>query len=442
MAGNSRKSILWVLVNLCRMFVAVVFIFSAIVKIVDPRGTEYKIQDYGEAFGLSVLLPMYVPLVLAVLLALVEFRIGINTLFGIRRKMTSRLTLAFMCLVTPLTLYIAIQEPVSDCGCFGDALILTGWQTFWKNVLLLASAVLLVRYYTMQTRFIMRRHQWLVSMYSTLYGIVLAGYCIYFLPVIDFRPYRVGADVAKAVTPKGEVEFETKFLMEKDGRQQLFTLEEYPDSTWTFVEAQTVQIGEQQPADIDNLNIVTWPQGEDITLDVMNAEGYKFFLVSPYLETADDGYMDAYERIYDYAQVQGYPFYCLTSSGAEGIQRWADLTGAEYPFAHTDAIALKTMVRSNPGLILMKGGVVVAKWPCTDLPDLNVESLPLQQLPLGEPHLQSHAKRIVQLILLFVLPLAVITIVDRLWFGQRMFRAFRKRRIRRRRGQRGGSDIL
>ncbi len=418
------------LVNLCRLLVAVTFIFSAIVKIIDPRGTEYKLQDYAEAFGMQQFVPGYVPLVLAVILASVEFRLGINALFGIRRKSTSRFVLAFMAFMTPLTLYIALAEPVSDCGCFGDALVLTGWETFAKNIVLLAASLVLFFFPRVQTRFISRDTQWLVSMYSLLYGLVLAGYCIYRLPVMDFRPYHVGADIVKAMTPEGEVELETQFIMEKDGEQRLFTLEEYPDSTWTFVDTKTIRKGDYQEPLIDNLQIVTCQEGEDITEEVLSAEGYKFFLVAPYLEMADDGYMDAYEHIYAYALRHGYPFYCLTSSGKEGIQRWADLTGAEYPFCHTDAITLKTMVRSNPGLILMKGPVVVAKWPCTDLPELSEEMDPLDRLPEGQPQLQSHMKLTMKLLLWFVIPLAVITLADRIWFVQRSLRAYFKRKKR------------
>ncbi len=428
MADKVKKSILWVLVNVCRLLVACTFIFSAIVKIIDPRGTEYKLQDYAEAFGVGYLLPSYVPLVLAVLLGLVEFRIGVNTLFGIRRRSTSWLTLAFMLVMTPLTLYIAIAEPVSDCGCFGDALVLTGWQTFFKNLVLLGAAIVLVCYPRLQSRLISEALQWTISMYALLYALVLAGYCIYRLPVIDFRPYHIGSDIVEAMTPKGDVQFETKFLMEKNGELRLFSTEDYPDSTWTFVDTKTEQIGDAEAPEIDNLQIVTYPDGDDITEDILTAEGYKFFLVAPYLEFADDGNMDAYERLYDYAQHYDYPFYCLTASGKEGIQRWTDQTGAEYPFCHTDAVTLKTIVRSNPGLVLMNGSVVVAKWPCTDLPDLDEDSEPLDKLPIGKPQLQSHMQRTVTLFLWFVVPLVVITFIDRIWLGQRMYRAYLKRK--------------
>lgn len=428
MAEKTKKRILWVLVNACRLLVACTFIFSAIVKIIDPRGTEYKLQDYGEAFGISYLLPSYVPLILAVLLGIVEFRIGINTLFGMRRRSTSWLTLVFMLVMTPLTLYIAIAEPVSDCGCFGDALVLTGWQTFFKNVVLLASAVMLVVYSRLQTRLISEELQWTISIYAFVYALALSGYCIYRLPVIDFRPYHVDADIVEAMTPKGDVQFETKFLMQKDGEQRLFTVEDYPDSTWTFIDTQTEQIGEAEEPEIDNLQIVTYPEGEDITEDILSREGYKFFLVAPYLEYADDGNMDAYEHLHEYAQHNGYPFYCLTASGKEGINRWADQTGAEYPFCHTDAVTLKTIVRSNPGLVLMNGSKVVAKWPCTDLPELDEHSEPLEKLPMGQPQLQSHMKRTLQLLLWFVVPLAVITFVDRMWLGHRMYKAYLKRK--------------
>ncbi|MBQ5722486.1 MAG: DoxX family membrane protein, partial [Bacteroidaceae bacterium] len=194
---NSRLfSVLrWLLVNACRMILSVALIFSGAVKMIDPRGTEYKIKDYALAFGLDDMLALYMPLLLSMALALTEFCLGVNLLFGSNRRWTSRVVLVAFMLFTPLTLYLAIENPVSDCGCFGDAWVLTNWQTFGKNVLLLACAAVVCVWYRMQTRLVSEHAQWLVNLYTWMYAFILTLYCAYTLPVIDFRPYHIGSDL-------------------------------------------------------------------------------------------------------------------------------------------------------------------------------------------------------------------------------------------------------
>ncbi|MBQ3908581.1 MAG: DoxX family membrane protein, partial [Bacteroidaceae bacterium] len=131
------------LANVCRLLLAVTFLFSGFVKLNDPLGTQYKIEDYAHAFGLAALAPQPVPLVLSVVLAMLEFCLGVWLFFGINRRRSVALAILLMAVFTPLTLYLAIANPVQDCGCFGDALLLTNWQTFWKNVLLLCAALVL-----------------------------------------------------------------------------------------------------------------------------------------------------------------------------------------------------------------------------------------------------------------------------------------------------------
>ena len=125
---------LWL--NICRFSLAVVFIFSGFVKAVDPLGTQYKIQDYLVAFGWSEFFPDFLPFLMALLLGVVEFCLGVYLFFGIRRKIAPRALVLLMSFMTPLTLWLAIENPISDCGCFGDAVVMSNWQTFWKNVLL------------------------------------------------------------------------------------------------------------------------------------------------------------------------------------------------------------------------------------------------------------------------------------------------------------------
>ena len=150
------------------------FIFSGFVKAVDPLGTCYKIEDYIEAFGFTSIIPEFLPIILAILLVTVEFTLGIFLLFGIRRYSTSLLTLFIMCVMTPFTLYLALTDPVSECGCFGDAWPLTNWHTFGKNIILLIAAIVVFGRRYWMFRFISRRNQWIVSLYALLFIVLFS----------------------------------------------------------------------------------------------------------------------------------------------------------------------------------------------------------------------------------------------------------------------------
>ena len=365
-----RVIVSYSLMGVVRLTLALTYLFSGVVKLIDPRGTQYKIEDYGAAFGMGRLLPDGVPLVLACLLAIAEFLTGIYLLFGIRRRLASTVSLCFMLLMTPLTLWLALTNPVSDCGCFGDALVLTNWQTFAKNVVLLVLSILALRHYRLMPHLVARRFQWMVALCALVFACLFVRHNLWRLPVIDFRPYHVGADIRKAWydDQQNYGHFQTTFIMEKDGVRKEFALEDYPDSTWTFVDSRTVETEPSRRTGVGDLMIVDAESGEDITEQILQAEGYTFLLVAPYLEKANDGVMGDLLALYDFSQEAGIGFYCLTSSGDEAIATWRELTGAEYPFCHADAVVLKTMIRSNPGLMLLHDGKVEAKWPSTALP--------------------------------------------------------------------------
>ena len=152
-----------VIVNIARTLLAVTFILSGFVKAVDPLGTQYKINDYLAAWGLRDIVPDIMTLGASVLLCVTEFLIGICLLFAIHRRLVSKLTLVLMTVMTLITLWLAITNPISDCGCFGDAIVLTNWQTFWKNVILLAATVVIWKWPTDMVRMISISNQWIVS---------------------------------------------------------------------------------------------------------------------------------------------------------------------------------------------------------------------------------------------------------------------------------------
>ncbi len=414
---SSRQVLQSVAVNVGRIVLALTFIFSGFVKAVDPLGTQYKIKDYLAALDLAQLVPDFVTLSASVLLSAFEFSVGIFLLFAIRRRLMSRLAVIFMALMTVLTFWLAIANPIKDCGCFGDAVHLTNVQTLLKNLVLLGLSVVVAWRPLCMVRFISRTNQWIVINYTILFILILSGWCLYKLPLFDFRPYHVGVNIPQAMTVPADAEqpeFSTTFILEKNGEQKEFTIDNYPDSTWKFVDSRTVQTKEGYVPPIHDFAISD-SEGNDLTDSLMRHRGYSFMLVSPYLENADDGTFGDIDRIAEYAANNGYPFYCLTASGQSGIDQWRNLTGAEYPFYIADETTLRTVIRSNPGLLLLHDGTIIRKWSHNDLPSADELSGRLEKLPLGQMEADGVAHKLLLVMLWFVLPLLLLTLADRLW---------------------------
>lgn len=359
------------------------FVFSGLIKLIDPHGTEYKIVDYLAAMGFADALPFPVPISMAVVLALTEFCLGIYLFFGIRRRWTTRIILALTFVFTLLTLWLALTDAVSDCGCFGDALHLTNWQTFWKNVLLLAAALLLCRTRRYQTRVISESTQWLISLYSIVYGFALAMWNLYAEPIIDFRPFHIGQDIVAAMEWPEEAD----------------AVPEIVDFTIEAVDG--VHYSPADEALVTRLAELDFPE-------------YTFLLTAPSLNSADDGQMDRINAAADYANDHGYAFVCLTSSDANAIRRWSELTGAEYPFAFMDELTLKTIARSNPALVLLHNTTIVGKWSDDMLPSEQAYAEPLDTSPLSHPQEDSYRHMLLTLLLLYLVPLLLLTAIDRI----------------------------
>ena len=417
MENNKQHKIIGLWLNICRFSLAVVFIFSGFVKAVDPLGTQYKIQDYLIAFGWSEMFPDFIPFLIAVLLGVVEFCLGVYLFFGIRRIITPRALVLLMSFMTPLTLWLAIDEPISDCGCFGDAVVLSNWQTFWKNVLLLVASVTVLKWRKRIFPLVTTRLDWSIGLYGFLFVLGVTCYCYYKLPIFDFRPYHIGADIREGMeVPEGKrpTVYETRFIMQKDGVEKEFVLDEYPDSTWTFVDTRLVVKEKGYEPPIHDFSILKQEDGEDITDMVLEDENYTFLLVAHQVELADDSNIDLINELYDYSLKYGYSFYCLTSSSDEEILRWQNSTGAEYPFCLMDNTTLRTMVRSNPGILLLQKGKVLNKWGVNEIPDEYQLCGPLEELPLVQPN-RSLVYKILMVVLWFVVPLFLICVGDLAW---------------------------
>ena len=294
----------------------------------------------------------------------------------------------------------------------------------WARILaavLLAAAILLVCKTRLMTRLITERHQWTVSLCTWAFSLIFAGMSLYGLPPIDFLPYRIGVNLREKLAERDAAQGQTKtyFIMEKNGERREFATEDYPDSTWTYIDTRVE--GTQSSAESPYADFcMQTADGEDLTGEVMQDTSYVFLLLSPYLEQADDGVLDIITSAYDYAQEHGYRFYCLTSSGRETIATWQEMTGAEYPFLFTDGIVLKTMIRSNPGLMLLHDGRITGKWPSTGMPDLTEEVRPLEQTEWGALEGPSRMERLLTILFRYVLPLLACTLADRLWVAWKL----------------------
>lgn len=363
---NGRKLLLKVAVETSRMLLAATFLFSGFVKANDPLGTMYKLEDYVAAM-LPVTLPDTFLLACGILLSTLEFMLGIYLLFAIKRGNTAKVTVLFMGIMTLLTVYIFIADPVPDCGCFGDAIVLSNGATLLKNVVLMAASVVVARHYRLQGQIARASVKWFMSLCAMCAIIAYAVYCTICLPVIDFRPYKVGTDLMKAVNT-AEQDYEVRIVYKRgDETLELTAEDDDPDSTWTYVETRSTPVGEKH----ESVDLSIYDSNDDnVTEDVLGNDSITFLLIIPNLLGADEGCVNKVNDLYDYAVKKGYAFYCLTASASRKDQAyWNDHTGAEYGYYICDDRVLKTVVRGQPGLVLLRNGVITRKWGNYNLPD-------------------------------------------------------------------------
>ncbi len=401
-------------VEFCRILVGALFVFSGFVKAIDPLGSAYKFHDYFNAFGMPWMDPFTLPM--SFCLSAFEFSLGVLLLFGTYRNLTSFLVLAFMLFMTPLTLYLAIANPVSDCGCFGDALIITNWETFFKNIILLSAAVIIFLWRKKITPVYTHKLNWLSVLYTYIFIFGVSFYCYLNLPILDFRPYKIGADIPELTRIPEDAKhdkFETTFIYEKDGVEKEFSLENYPanDSTWKFVDSKTKLIEKGYIPPIHDFSI-TMQNGSEITDIVLSDTAYTFLLISQQFYKANDSDIDKINEVFDYAQMHDYGFYCLTASSSESISEWIEDMGAEYPICITDETTLKTIIRSNPGLLLLKSGTIINKWHHRNIPKDEELNLPLGKSQLGKIPPNTDKQKIMYSALFLIGPLLLIYIFD------------------------------
>ena len=360
---------------LSRLLVGIVFIFSGFVKAVDPLGSAYKFADYFTAFKLDFL--EFLTLPMGIFLSAFEMVLGIVLILGYRRKIAFVVLMLFMTFFTLLTFVLALFNPVSDCGCFGDALILSNWQTFFKNVGLMVFVLVLFFSRKNETDAGPPVREWLVVGSLFVIASLFSFWNYRHLPLIDFRPYDVGTVISEEMeVPDGVAvdEYTTTLIYRsrETGKTSSFSMENYPKDTlkWEFVNSESKLVKKGYEPPIHDFAIMD-PSGGDLVDEILSDRGYSLVMVSYKLSGADE---QALINVGEWSQLEvfagDFSFYAVTATPSAEVESISSKLDLAYPFLAGDEIMLKTIVRSNPGFMLINNGAIIGKWGFRDFPKL------------------------------------------------------------------------
>ncbi|MGV3586120.1 MAG: BT_3928 family protein [Adhaeribacter sp.] len=354
--------------RICWLLVGGLFIFSGLIKINDPVGTAIKLEEYFEVFATdfsSIFLALEpYALYLSIILSALEIILGVALLLRWRLRQVLVSLLVMIVFFTFLTFYSAYFNKVTDCGCFGDAIKLTPWQSFTKDVVLLVMIIILLatqKYLPRPPR--ETTTTWAVAITAIIsFGIGIYAYL--HDPFIDFRAYKVGNNIPALMKPSAQLKY--KYIMEKNGETQEFT--EYPKDT-TFKFKQMVALNPEAGPKITDFNV--WNDSGDFTQQVF--QGNKLLII---VQDVRKSHPDSFNEINNLisgaekATAKKIEPMVLTSSSGQDFDIFRHEVNLAAPYYFADGTVLKTMIRANPGIMLLKNGVVVGKWHYNDVPDL------------------------------------------------------------------------
>ena len=359
LANRHPRTVRWTVIVL-RLVIGAVFVASGFAKAVDPWGSVYKIGEYLAVWGWEFSRAMLVSA--AVGLSALEFLCGMMLFMGCYRRSVVVVLLAMMAFMLPLTLYIWIANPVSDCGCFGDWVILGNGATFVKNIAITAALLVLLPYNRRQRAVISPYLQWVPLVVSMVYifGISYAGY--YDQPVVDFRSYPVGASLLPDDSGSDADVDEADmygFVYEKDGVTQQFSIDNLPDSTWTFVERRLLD-GHYEDTSADTL-VIRDIDGEDVTSDAVSTEGYQLMVLVPAMKDLDISYTYYINQLYRQLPSDSVSMIGVIGGNERDLALWKDLSMSEYPLYTADGIQIKELARGDIAAVMLRDGRIVWK---------------------------------------------------------------------------------
>lgn len=338
-----------------RILIGGVFVMSGFVKMIDLWGFVFKIEEYLAVWGMTQ--PRTIVLMGALLISGYEFVLGVLLAMGCYKRTAPWGLMLSMIVMLPLTAYLWIADPVSDCGCFGDFWVLSNGATFWKNVAITAGLVCLILWnWRLKESLFNPAIQWMVGAWVSLYILIIGLYGYNVQPLLDFRSFPVGTALSSdgAMTDDGGY----KFVYEKDGVRREFDIDSLPDSTWTFVDR--IEPETLAKAD-DEGGFAVFDGEEEVTADVIAGEGMEILLVMPEPLRADISYSYTVNEIAEYADSVGIEMVGLLGGGAKLIDRWRDMSMAEYPCYTVEDTQLKELARGTMSVVLVKDGRIESK---------------------------------------------------------------------------------
>jgi uncharacterized membrane protein YphA (DoxX/SURF4 family) len=342
-----------------RWLVGGLFIFSGLIKVNDPVGMAIKLEEYFEVFGTHFMVPF--ALYLSVFVVVLEVALGVALILGYRLKLTLWALLGLIVFFTGLTFYSAWFNKVTDCGCFGDAIKLTPWQSFSKDVVLLVLILILMAGQKSLKPLAKDKVVAYGTIAATLFSLVLALYCINYLPIIDFRAYKTGNNIGALMQPSEPYKY--RYLMKRGSEDKYF--DQYPtDTTWQYVNMELMN-PEAKPK-ITDYNL--WNEEGEGTQ--ASFEGVKLLIILQNIEKAPEkavkGFADLARSL---EGTKGLEAWVVTSAGLESFKSYRHELQLAFPYYFADATVLKTMIRSNPGLILLQNATVKGQWHYNSTPD-------------------------------------------------------------------------
>tara|TARA_B110000438_G_scaffold49528_1_gene50035 strand:- start:7766 stop:8899 length:1134 start_codon:yes stop_codon:yes gene_type:complete len=363
-----------IIYTLSRYLVGVLFIFSGLIKINDPVGTQIKLEEYFEVFS-SDFTPLFeylVPLALflSVILCTLEVIIGIALILNYRMKITSSILLSLIVFFTFLTFYSAYFNKVTDCGCFGDAIKLTPWESFTKDIILLLFSLII---FFLTNKFKQEKGFFYIKIldyknssirdgvivFTTLICLIISFTAINFLPFIDFRAYKINNDIISLMEPSEDLKY--SYVMEKNEKEYEFDI--YPnDETYTFKELKL--LNPEAQAKITDYSL--WDDDKEYTKESL--KGNKLFIIIHSVNNIDAKLINKIKKLTSMVSFWVEPV-IITSNEPKSFNQFLKKNDIKLKYVYGDATVLKTIIRSNPGFFLLRNGFVKGKWHYNNIPD-------------------------------------------------------------------------
>lgn len=357
---------------LVRFLVGFVFLFSGFVKIIDPAGVGLIIEEYFKIVGLGNWHTFYI--LVGALLSITEMLLGIGILLGLRMKVMIKGALLLMGFFTLLTLYLALFNPITDCGCFGEAVKLTNWETFVKDVVLLLLVLFL---FYQKDKFIPiapPKWEWIFTALFATFLFTLSIYSYRNLPMIDFMEFKVGTNIRERLNfaAKNELQkFETILIYSKEGKEYKFSIDNIPDSTYSFIDSKTVEKSKSSalpPMDFAISN----SENSYITDSILSIEGPLFIATSPFAEAIGKRRSKRLNQLYDSLSKREIPMILLTGSLAQMNDSLIKKHNLRMPVYHSDYKTLYTMNRSFGGVLFLYDATIISKWAVSQIPPKDI----------------------------------------------------------------------